>query len=350
MQSLWRFILGALAALAPAGALAASGQPKPLFESHDIIHLTIRGPLGRIAMNAANSKAPADGTLTVEGASPQTFPVKLSARGITRRANDVCAFPPLRIEFVDKPGAPSLFQGQKKLKLVTHCRTAASFQQYMLLEYAAYRMYNVLTSNSFNVRLAAINYEDSTGRTLVSRLGFFIEDVKDVAKRNGLRAPETGDTIPISALSSRDAAREALFQYMIGNLDWSMTAGPPHAGCCHNTKLSGPEGATRGLIPIPYDFDFSGLVDAPYAVPPDGMAVSSVRDRRYRGFCVHVPEAVAVAAEALARRSDLMAVLDETPQLDAGTRRKAAAYLDPFFGQIGSEKILADKLLRNCLR
>lgn len=349
MKRSWRGVAAALAVLAPGGAYAASDAPKPLFQSHEVIHLTIKGPLNRIAASAPTSKAPADGSLAVDGAAPETLRVKLSARGITRRQSDVCSFPPLRVDFPEKPPETSLFKGQKSLKLVTHCQGSLAFQQNMLKEYAAYRIYNVLTPMSFDVRLASIDYVDSSGRPITSRLGFFIEDVKDVAKRNGLRKAATGDVIPITALQSRDAAREAVFQYMIGNLDWAENAGPKGAGCCHNTKLIGPEGAATGLVPVPYDFDFAGLVDAPYATPPEGVPVSDVRERRYRGFCIHNADAQAAAAETLAKRAAVTEVFDSIPELNDRSRREALAYLGSFFDQIAGEKSVADKLLRTCL-
>ena len=349
MKTCAMLALAAALFLLPQVTRAASGSPKPLFASHDVVHLTIRAPLGRIVANAADSKEAFDGTITEDGGSTP-LAVRLSPRGISRRQADVCSFPPLRVEFADKPPETSLFRGQKKLKLVTHCQGTVSFQQYLLLEYGAYRLFNAMTPQSFQVRLVKIDYVDSSGRPFTSRLGFFIEAEKDLAKRNGLEESETGDRIPAAALQPAAAAREAMFQYMIGNLDWAMTAGPPGSGCCHNTKLIGPGGAATGLIPTPYDFDSSGLVDPPYAVVPPGVAASNVRERHYRGYCIHNPEAQAAAAEMLARRAALSAVFDDIPGLEDRTRRNALAYLGGFFDQIGTEKSVSDKLLRYCLR
>ncbi len=106
---------------------------------------------------------------------------------------------------------------------------------------------------------------------------------------------------------------------MISNLDWAMTAGAAGEDCCHNSRLMGPEGATgasTGLIPVPYDFDYAGLVNVPYAAPPDGIHVANVQVRRYRGFCAHNEEAKAFFAQISTRRDSLMAILNETPQLD----------------------------------
>jgi hypothetical protein len=181
---------------------------------------------------------------------------------------------------------------------------------------------------------------------VTSRLAFFIEEIEDVAARNGMRRATTGERVPTTQLSATDAARIALFQYMIGNQDWSARAGPPGEGCCHNSRLIAP-GPGGSLVPVPYDFDFSGLVNAPYAIAPDGT--SSVRERRYQGFCAHNAQALAVAAEFRAKRGPMFAVLGQVG-LDEGVRRRATAFLDGFFADIADDGRMAAKLLRNCTR
>ncbi len=314
----------------PTALWGAASDPKPLFASEAPLHLTIKGPISRLA-GGSRSGAAVPATLTVDGGAPETLAITLAARGITRRASDICQFPPLRVEFTDKPGDSSPFAGQKKLKLVTHCKAQAAFQQYLLLEYTTYKLFNLLTPISFDARLASIDYVDPDGRIVASRLGFFLEDADDVARRNGLSGFKGPDRIGASQLDPDAAAREAVFQYMIGNLDWSMIAGPAGAGCCHNTKLIGAAGATTGLIPLAYDYDFSGLVDAPYATPPEGIPVANVRVRRYRGFCAQNAQAQATAADLTAKRAALFAIYDGIPQLEEGPKRKAEAYLGGFF-------------------
>jgi hypothetical protein len=349
MRMLWAGLAAIwLAAMAAAGPAAAATAPKPLFASREVIRLTIKGPIASVAQGPADSEKTVAGSLTVQGATPETLAISLTPRGITRRRKDVCTFQPLRVEFTDKPAATSVFRGQKRLKLVTHCRSPAGFQQYLLLEYSAYRMYNVLTPASFNVRLVSVDYADETGRPITSRLGFFIEDADDVAERNGLTRVRTTNRVPVAQLSPRDAARFVMFQDMISNLDWAMTAGPAGDECCHNSRLIGAKDATSGFIPVPYDFDFSGMVDAPYASPPAEIPLANVRVRRYRGFCRHNAEAQAAAADLLTRRAALLAVLNDVPQLEEKTRQKASAYVAGFFDQIGSEADVA-KLLQRCL-
>ena len=344
-----RGILTAMAvAVAPAAAIAAE-PAKPLFASNDPIRLTISGPISAIANKAEQSEAPRPATLALTGTA-ESHPIRLSARGITRRKSETCPFPPLRVEFAAPPPAASLFHGQRRLKLVTHCREAAGFQQHVLLEYAAYRLFNHLTPASYRVRLAQIDYVEPSGKLKASRVGFFIEDTDDVARRNGVREAKMPDRISNAQLVARDSARVALFQYMIGNLDWSIRAGPSGQGCCHNSRLIAPAAATANLVPIPYDFDFSGLVDAPYAVPPDGLPVKSVRKRYYRGYCRFNAEAPAVAAEFRAQRSALLATLSQIPQIEIRTVRKASSFLDGFFADIASDQAVTANLLKDCAR
>lgn len=324
-----------------AGPVAAqsAGPATPLFASDQPIQVTIKGPISALASKRSWTGQP--GTLTHAGTS---YPITLSPRGITRLKKDICQFPPLRVDFGPRPPAGSLFAGQNRLKLVTHCRGSADFQQKVLLEYAAYRLYNLLTPLSFRARLANIDYVDDSGRPVVSRVGFFIEDIDDVARRNGLVKPQTPDRIPAARLDPRGSARFAVFSYMIGNLDWSMRAGPAGEGCCHNGRLLGPSQSAARLTPVPYDFDFSGLVDAPYAEPPPEIGVSSVRQRNYRGYCAHNADAAAVASEMSRRRAEFLGVFSAIPAMDERTRRRATSYLEGFFNDVDSGRIF-----KNCV-
>ncbi len=219
-----------------------------------------------------------------------------------------------------------------------------------LLEYATYRMFNVLSPASFRVRLAQVDYVNDDGRPLISRYGFFIEDLRDVARRNQMQEANLPELIPVASLNPRHAALYALFQHMIANHDWSMRAGPKGDECCHNAKMISPaRGVAAGAIPIPYDFDFSGLVNAPYATPPDILHIASVRQRIYRGYCIHNGEAYAVAVQMRSQRPQMLAALAQTPGLEPQTISRATAFLDGFFNDIESNDSVQSKVVKSCL-
>jgi hypothetical protein len=348
MRLILRAALGAatFSILSWVNTAIAADKPRRLFVSDAVINLTISGPISY--MSRSVTAKPVAGILKVEGDAPETLPVTLSVRGVTRRQREICSFPPLRIAFTEKPSSTSIFKGQNRLKLVTHCQQSESFQQYVLLEYAAYRLYNALTPESFDVRLAKINYVSEGGQPITTRLGFFIEDIDDVARRNGQKRLRGTNRISVSQLDPVASARFAVFQYMISNLDWSMTTSLPKEDCCHNSRLIGAKGTTTGLITVPYDFDYSGLVNTPYALPPDNVNVANVRVRRYRGYCRYNEQAQVVATDLLARRASLLNIVDQIPQLSEDSRRDAASYLGAFFDKIGSPPQVSE-VLATCL-
>lgn len=348
-----KMFCAAFAALALSLAAPANAQTR-LFADNSEIAITVSGPLGAIQRNAARSTEPRPGTVTLAGASPQTFNVQIGARGFTRRAGGICSFTPLRLEFGGDTLHGTLFQGQNKLKLVAPCRAGDSYQQLVVLEYLAYRLLNEMTPLSFRVRPVRVTYHDTenASRRDETRWGFLIEDDTDMARRNHRvrLAAQSGDVAP-AGLDPQAATRVALFQYMISNLDWDMLSG--HAGdpCCHNHKLVGATATARtDVAAVPYDFDYSGLVSAPYAIPPETIHVRDVRTRFFRGYCRFNDQLPAVIGDLRARRAAFYNVIDNEPQLDAGHKRAAHAFLESFFAVLDDPQRVASELTNHCRR
>lgn len=327
----WIFLAGAALASSTAVAKAPS-PPTPLFSSEAPIHVTIQGPLQTLVSNRKSAPLPA--TLTAEGFS---YPITLAPRGIFRRTN--CDFPPLKVDFTRPPPPGSMFEHQSQLKLVAHCKRDPGLQQKQLLEYSAYRLYNLMTPLSFRVRLANIDYLDESGRPYISRVGFFIEDFRDVAKRNGLKVAKMGSLVPLQQIDPVSGARFAVFEYMISNYDWSMRAAPQGEECCHNGRLMVDTPGSLA-VPVPYDFDFSGLVDAPYAGPPVELEeIDNLKQRNYRGYCIHLAQARAFAAQLSSRRAEFTGLFATIPGLDARNQARAAGFIQGFFTDVDSGKI-----------
>ena len=326
-----------------------ANQANPLFASEDVIKIKLTAPFSDLSRKARSSTDPYPATLMLDGFAPETHSISLAARGNSRRRPDVCRFPPLRVKFSEKPTTTSLFSKQKSLKLVTHCQKSKSKQKYALLEYSAYQLFNVVTPESLRVRMAEIEYiEAKSGKVIATRLGFFIEDTDDAAERNRLKEIDRA-SVSKGQLSPEAAARYSLFQYMIGNVDWSMQRGPDGKDCCHNTKLLGAtKNSGTNFKLVPYDFDFSGLVNAPYAVPPANVKISSVKVRKYRGLCIHNEALKRQVASFRQNRSRFEGVVSDVPGLSSKEKSKAIAYLSGFFDTLEDPKALDRKLLGSC--
>ncbi|MFZ9396377.1 MAG: hypothetical protein ACO25F_10000 [Erythrobacter sp.] len=339
-------IVSAIALLASAPALGQPAEDKvtPLFAEDSVLALTLDGPIKELVRSAERSTDPYPATLQVAG---EQLAVEIAARGVSRRKRENCRFPPMRLSLMSKPGETSLFHKQGRLKRVTHCRDQASYDQTVMREYTAYRLYNVVTPESLKVRLAKITYADA-GQPIATRLAFMIEDADDAARRLGLKEVDSGNFKP-SALNAADAARNVVFQYLIGNTDWDMTFGPDPTDCCHNSKVLGAaKDATSDLTPLPYDFDNSGLVDAPYAIPNAILNIRTVKTRVYRGYCSLNPLIPGEAARLRELRPALEAAIRGIPELDSKARDEMLAYLASGFADIADDALVARNLTKKC--
>ena len=277
-----------------------------------------------------------------EGSVPAVpLQVNLRTRGSIRLRADVCAFAPLRIEFVKQGAKRTVFDGQSNLKLVAHCNENQASDQLVLLEYLAYRLYNLMTPRSFRVRLAHATYVDSTsGRTLSTHNAVFIEDDDDVARRMEGRAVEK------TGLLFKDFDQESLtlmtvFQYMVGNPDYSISG-------MHNVRLV--QTAANARYAITWDFDVTGLVDPQYAIPIPKVReqIAAARTRSYLGPCLSAEEFEPTLAGFRAKRTEMLALASSIPGLGDAERRKAAGYLEEFFTVIGSKDLVKRELVETC--
>ena len=184
----------------------------------------------------------------------------------------------------------------------------------------------MLTPRSLRVRLARVTYADTDpGRKPLTRPGIFYEDADDMAKRAEARELP----VPRQMFQSLDQPSllfMSLFQYMIGNVDYSIAS-------LHNVIMLDTVSGAR--IPVPYDFDYSGLVNAPYAVPAKGLPILKVRERLYRGPCKTEAELEQALAPFREKKSELLALPVSIPGLDDGQRKNAEKYLNEFFELIG---------------
>ena len=319
----------------------ADAETRALFASDEPLNLTLSADfkaVNRDRTEGSASRYPA--LLSVGGNQTVPIAVKLGTRGHFRLRSASCSWVPLRVDFSKKANAGTVFAGQSSLKLVTHCRDNNDFEQHVLREYLAYRIHGLVAPLAFRARLAKIGYTDSAGKPLTTRYGMFIEDDDDVARRAEARSIELPRTL-FKDLDADSTTTMALFEYMIGNTDVSIIK-------LHNVKLLVNQAKT--IYAVPYDFDFSGLVDAPYAHPDPKLGIDTVRDRLYRGPCRSEAELTPVLDRFRARKADIMALYDSLPDLSAGSRKAARSYLEGFYAGVERPDRVRKTLVDGCVR
>jgi hypothetical protein len=331
------------------GASVLAKKPDPLFANNDVMKITLEAPFNKISRDRDKEKLYAGATLTFATSTGEQvmLPVQLQVRGNSRLDRKTCRYAPLRVHFDKTSVKNTLFHKQRKLKLVNVCKKNRTYEDYLIQEYLIYRMFNILTESSFRVKLAEVTYLETGGsRKPQTNYAFFIEDKKRLGKRLGLQVIP-GQKIPYQALDSMQTSLVSLFQFMVGNVDYSVVKGEADEDCCHNAKMLGREG--QGHTPVPYDFDFSGLVSAKYAVPPEGIPIRHVRQRLYRGFCKPDMVSMDAARTALEQNKETLYTLFETEsQLSERARKKSLRYLDSYYKISGNDKAFEKSIIKKC--
>ena len=334
----------AVAVVGPESIAAA-----PLFEDDPAIRVTIAAPLTTLVRKRPDDEElPGTFSYTADDGSAVVLDVKLRTRGNYRRQRRTCPFPPVRINFRKSQVKNTTFAGQDKLKLVTHCRNNnASYHRATHREYLAYRILNTLTDASFRVRLLEIDWVDTDkdGRSM-TEFGFLVEDVDDLADRLGREALQVPETT-VSELDPVYTNLTSIFQLLIANTDFSPIAAAPGENCCHNGKLIGKEGEL--IYAVPYDFDISGFVDAPYATPNPRFGLRSVRQRLYRGRCVNNELVPATLALFRTHREDITALIREYRHLENNYKDELIRFVDRFYDLINDPGDVDRRIIGACL-
>lgn len=318
----------------------------PLFASDEPISITITAPM-RDLIRQRKDKKQYDALLqfTDSAGDESTFSVKLSPRGNSRL--EVCAFPPLRITIDPETVVGSVFEGQRRLKLVTKCNSDRDAAAWLLLEYGIYRAYNEVTPNSFRVRRVEVTYRDTESqRWHREQTNFLIESIAEAGvrlQREAVRPPR----IEANQLNRAMAAQYALLQFMVGNTDYAVKRGSGGEGCCHNGRALAAAGRQKDWVMLPYDFDQAGLVNTDYALPDKRFRIRNVSQRLYRGFCWHNEETIDAIALFNSRHDQIIAAL--LPKgLSKSKARRSRSYVEGFYEIINDEENMQGYLLDKC--
>ncbi len=319
----------------------------PLFTSSDILEVRLVAPFDVIASDRPTDEdIPGKLYVAIENGEKIAFDVGIRTRGRFRLNPDICAFPPLRLNFKKSQLNDSLFDGQDKLKLVTHCRHRSQiYEQNMLVEYLAYRILNLMTDYSFRVRLLNVNYANHEADNGFQKFAFVIEHKNRLATRIGIPILSVASTTA-SSLDAVHSNLTSVYQYLIGNTDFASTAGPPGTECCHNYVLFGSNEGP--YYSIPYDFDMSGIVNAPYATPNPKIQLNSVEERLYRGFCINNALLPDTLEQFHSKRGEIESLIRGQPGLSSSSRKSMLRYINQFYSKISSERSVNRFIVATC--
>lgn len=323
-----------------------SAERRALFAARDPLPFTLIANFSAIGKNRDSTHTQRyAGTLVVAdtAGAERRIPVQLQTRGHFRLKRSTCAFVNLLVRFPGKKkeleGTP--FEGQDDLKLGAHCQDDARYERLLRREHLAYRIFNTVTPRSFRTRLSMGTYVDSASqKRLTTRLAMWIENEDDVAHRQGARRRSFQRAL-FEDMHPETLDQMAIFEYLIGNTDWSIYA-------LHNVRLVVTDSSV--VHPIPYDFDFSGLVNAPYASPPPQLQIRNVRDRLYRGPCRTMEQLAPSIARFSAREREIAALLEEPPALEGNDAREAREFLGGFFAMLRDPKDVKQALIDPCVK
>jgi hypothetical protein len=310
-----------------------------LFQSKEPINLRATGSTKSIKKNSNDSTLVAGKFEFQHDNQWITVPVRTRVRGNFRLKN--CYFPPLKLKLRKKEVAATEFAGNKSLKLVLPCKTSSDKNNLILKEYLCYQFYQVLSPYYFKTRLAKLELTETSRKKprTYNLLTFFVEDNSLVAERSGGKVSELKGINP-AAFDEKQSIRNDYFQYMIGNADWS-------AVYQHNSNTLVVNGK---YVPLSYDFDMAGFVNAGYAqANPPTLGTGDPRERVYRGFCKSQQAMEEIRKEFLAKEEALYAIIDaHESHFSKYEVNDMKGYLGEFFSILKSEYSFKASIVEGC--
>jgi hypothetical protein len=314
-----------------------------LFEDDNLFEISLRFDLSTyFKTKPKDAYLAANITFHISKTDSVSQDVKLRTRGVFR--NSFCMFAPIELNFKKANFGYSDLNKISKLKLVPQCSSGKDKEDYVLREYLAYKMFNVLTDTSFRVRLVKVNYIDTQKkRKPVVQYGFFLEPVEMLTARiNCIQLKSR--TLNQKSIVPKIMDRLAIFNFMIGNYDWSVP-GQHNILIIKSLNLD-PYGLA---IAIPHDFDWTGVVNATYAIPAENVGTENVRERRFDGVC-RSKEVYRKDLDIFAeKKEDFYRVINEFPYVNKQVKKDITGYLDGFFNKLaGTRDVILYNLVNSC--
>lgn len=321
-------------------SIASTNAQKSIFDvmnHREVLSVTLKADFSALdSARRTAEKHKAILTFEDETGAEQKWNVKLKTRGNFRRLR--CEMAPLKIGFKKKDLKAAGLAQFDDMKLVTHCVSNKGEAKSLLQkEYLTYKLYNELTEYSYRVQLLKINYVDIVTGKKTKHWAFLIEDTAELKARIGATAKvEKYLNLPRDTFHDGLLKVASVFQYMIGNADWDVQAGRNVKYFIKNDKV----------LLIPYDFDFSGLVNASYAIPNPNYGIPTVKTRIFMGHKEDLDKLKGTLAFFKTKRIDLVKTVKKFRVLDESSREELLYYLDSFYLTL-NDIVLAERVVVN---
>lgn len=329
--------------LLPAASYAGAS---PLFADESNLQLTIEAPM-RAIIRGKLSKDLHDAVVRYINSSGEEIVInaQLASRGNARL--EACKFPPLRLIFNKDETVGTIFEGQRRLKMVTQCKEGNTGEKWVLQELGIYRAYNVVTDYSYRVRRLDVTYQDSSSaRWNRTQPAFFIEATGEMADRltlDSIRPPK----IEANQFEQAELANNMLFQLLIANTDFSAKQGPAGEGCCHNGRVLTEPGAQKNWVVVPYDFDQAGIINVDYALPDPRLGIRRVTSRKYRGYCWQ-NESLPAALDLFRERRDNITAALIPAEFSSSRKKRIDRFVSKFYEILDDPEELREEITDEC--
>jgi hypothetical protein len=309
-----------------------------LFSSDDPMSVTLAFDIKEFIKNRYDPRyEDADITLHFNKEDSLVQHIKLKPSGIFRRT--YCFYPPMHLNFKKTELLGNEPAEQHVMKLVAHCKNERIYTVYILREYLAYRLYNIISPYSLKVRLLNIAYQDTQNqKKRFNRYGFLVENAYNMAERTHSILEKDIKNYRENLLLD-EATRVGIFQYMIGNTDWA-------APLLHNIKLLQLANGRR--IYVPYDFDYSGFVGTDYAIPAPALGITDVKERLYIGYCASDEMFMKAINDIESHKAEFYSLIENFDLLTKREKKYLLTYLDDFFVMMKDKPVLIQKLRMRC--
>ncbi|MFT6707750.1 MAG: hypothetical protein ACJATF_002596, partial [Flavobacteriales bacterium] len=168
------------------------------------------------------------------------------------------------------------------------------------------------------------------------RFGFLLESKTTLEKRLNGTIVEREEVV-LDRISRRESIRMSLFQYMIANTDWNIPA-------LHNVKLLLDK--NENLIPIPYDYDYAGLTNTPYATANPDYPIKSHTDRYFLSNNYTAAEINEQLIYFHQQKESIAKLMEQFSFLSKRSKRFVTRFINRFYKTIEDEKKVRQQLIK----